>query len=81
MSDVALRRYTRLSFGVSSAAEIFQKTLSNALEGLDGIRSISNDSIVFGRNQEEPDVRLSISNEYLVWLAYVAIQSGWSSLV
>jgi hypothetical protein len=57
-THVALRRYTRLSFGVSLAAEIFQNTLSSALEGLDGVRSISNDSIVFGRNQEEHDRRL-----------------------
>jgi hypothetical protein len=57
-THVALRRYTRLSFGVSSAAEIFQNTLSNALEGLDGVRSISDDSIVFGRNQEEHDRQL-----------------------
>ena len=54
-THVALHRYARLSFGVS---EIFQNTLSNALEGLDGVRSISDDSIVFGRNQEEHDRRL-----------------------
>ena len=57
-THVALHRYTRLCFGVTSAAEIFQNTLSNALEGLDGVRSISDDSIVFGRNQEEHDRRL-----------------------
>jgi hypothetical protein len=34
-THVGLRRYKRLSFGVSSAAEIFQNTVS-ALEGLDG---------------------------------------------
>ncbi|VDI15406.1 Hypothetical predicted protein [Mytilus galloprovincialis] len=50
--------YTRLSFGVSSAAELFQNTLSNALEGLDGVRNISDDIIVFGRNQDEHDKRL-----------------------
>jgi hypothetical protein len=50
-THVGLRRYKRLSFGVSSAAEIFQNTLSNALEGLDGVRNISDDIIVFGRNQ------------------------------
>ncbi|CAC5375380.1 unnamed protein product [Mytilus coruscus] len=45
-------------FGVSSAAELFQNTLSNALEGLDGVRNISDDIIVFGRNQDEHDKRL-----------------------
>jgi hypothetical protein len=57
-THVGLRRYKRLSFGVSSAAEIFQNTLSNALEGLDGVRNISDDIIVFGRNQEEHNKRL-----------------------
>lgn len=49
-THVGLRRYKPMSFGVSSAAEIFQNTLSNALEGLDGVRNISDDIIVFGRN-------------------------------
>jgi hypothetical protein len=51
-THVGLRRYKRPSFGVSSAAEIFQNTLSNVLEGLDGVRNISDDIIVFGRNQD-----------------------------
>ena len=57
-THVGLRRYKRLSFGISSAAEIFQNTLSSALEGLDGVRNISDDIIVFGRTQEEHDNRL-----------------------
>jgi hypothetical protein len=43
---------------LSSAAEIFQNTLSNAREGLVGVRNISDDIIVFGRNQEKHDKRL-----------------------
>jgi hypothetical protein len=57
-THVGLRRYKRLSLGISSAAEIFQYSLSSALEGLDGIRNISDDIIVFGRTQEEHDNRL-----------------------
>ena len=57
-SHVGLRRYKRLSFGISSAAEIFQNTLSTALEGLDGVKNISDDIIVFGGNQDEHDTRL-----------------------
>ena len=57
-THVGLRRYKRLSFGISSAAEIFQNTLSSALEGLDGVRNISDDIIVFGRNKEKHDKRL-----------------------
>ena len=45
-THVGLRRYKRLSFGISSAAEIFQYSLSSALEGLDGIRNISDYSSV-----------------------------------
>lgn len=57
-SHVGLRRYKRLSFGISSAAEVFQNTLSTALEGLRGVRNISDDIIVFGENQLEHDKNL-----------------------
>ena len=33
-THVGLRRYKRLNFGINSAAEIFQNTISTALEGL-----------------------------------------------
>ena len=36
IEQVGLRRYKCLSFGVSSATEIFQNTLNNAREGLVG---------------------------------------------
>lgn len=57
-THVGLRRYKRLSFGISSAAEVFQNTLSTALEGLRGVRNISDDIIVFGENQLEHDKNL-----------------------
>ncbi|XP_069105895.1 uncharacterized protein [Argopecten irradians] len=46
---VGLRRYKSLSFGVSSAAEIFQNTPRTVLEGLNGVRNVSNDIIVYGK--------------------------------
>lgn len=55
---VGLGRYKRLNFGISSAAEVFQNTLSTALEGLQGIRNISDDIIVFEQNQKEHDKNL-----------------------
>ena len=58
-THVGLRRYKRLNFGISSAAEVFQNTLSTALEGLQGVRNISDDIIVFGQNREEHDKNLS----------------------
>lgn len=51
-------RYKRLCFGINSAAEIFQNTLSNVLDGLDGVKNISDDIIVYGKDQEEHDRRL-----------------------
>lgn len=57
-THVGLRRYKRLNFGINSAAEIFQNTITTALEGLEGVRNISDDIIVYGRNQTEHDERL-----------------------
>ncbi|XP_062610353.1 uncharacterized protein K02A2.6-like [Saccostrea cucullata] len=57
-THVGLRRYKRLSFGISSAAEVFQNSLSTALEGLQGVRNISDDIIVFGQTCEEHDKNL-----------------------
>ena len=57
-THVGLRRYKRLNFGINSAAEIFQNTISSSLEGLEGVRNISDDIIVYGRNQHEHDERL-----------------------
>ena len=57
-THVGLRRYKRQNFGISSAAEVFQNTLSTALEGLQGVRNISDDIIVFGQNREEHDKNL-----------------------
>ncbi|XP_062598549.1 uncharacterized protein LOC134259974 [Saccostrea cucullata] len=36
-THVGLHRYKRLSFGISSAAEIFQETVSESLHGLQGV--------------------------------------------
>ena len=57
-THVGLRRYKRLNFGISSAAEVFQNTLSTALERLQGVRNISDDIIAFGQNREEHDKNL-----------------------
>ena len=52
-THVGLRRYKHLIFGLSSSAKIVQNTLQNALCGLDSVKNISNDIIVFGKTQEE----------------------------
>uniref|UniRef100_A0A7M5XNH5 Endonuclease n=1 Tax=Clytia hemisphaerica TaxID=252671 RepID=A0A7M5XNH5_9CNID len=46
-------RYTRLLFGMSSAAEIYQREIELALTGLPGVKNISDDIIIGGRTEEE----------------------------
>ena len=53
-----LMRYKRLIFGLSSASEIYQHAIQQALTGLEGVRNISDDIIVFGNDNEEHDRRL-----------------------
>ena len=48
----------RLHFGFANAAESYHKYIELSLEGLDGVRNISDDLIVHGSNQEEHDKRL-----------------------
>lgn len=50
-----LKRYTRLLFGLSSAAETFQHVIQQVLQGLPGVRNISDDIIVFGQDQKSHD--------------------------
>ena len=51
-------RWQRLPFGLKVSSEIFQKRLHQALEGLDGVRCIADDIIIFGRIEEEHDTRV-----------------------
>ena len=41
-------RWLRMPFGIAPAPEEFQRRLNEALEGLDGVRTIADDIIVFG---------------------------------
>ena len=49
------RQFTRMNYGTKSAAETFQKEISEALEGLDGVLNISDDILVYGESEEEHD--------------------------
>ena len=51
-------RYTTLMFGVNSACEDFQYTMSKELEDLSGVKNISDDIIVYGKDEEEHDRNL-----------------------
>ena len=51
-------RFTRLPFGIKSAPEVFQKKMSQVLEGIDGAEAIVDDTLVWGRDIQERDARL-----------------------
>ena len=57
-THIGLFRYKRLSFGINSAAEIFQKSIEEVLQGIEGVRNISDDIIVFGKSQADHDATL-----------------------
>ena len=50
--------FNKLPFGISSAPELFQKRMSELLEGLDGVVCLMDDVLLFGRDQQEHDARL-----------------------
>ena len=51
-------RYKRLLFGINAASEIFQNAIEELLTGLPGCKNISDDIIVFGKDQEDHDKNL-----------------------
>ena len=50
-------RWKRLPFGLSASSEIFQKRVSQALEGLEGILNITDDILVFGVGDIKDEAR------------------------
>ena len=57
-THIGLFRYKRLFFGISSASELFQHTLSQVLHGLPGCLNIADDILVYGKTQDEHDRNL-----------------------
>ncbi|MCG8094404.1 MAG: DDE-type integrase/transposase/recombinase [Candidatus Thiodiazotropha endolucinida] len=57
-THAGLRRYKRLNYGISASPEIFNNEIRQVLQGLDGCINISDDIIVFGKNQAEHDKNL-----------------------
>lgn len=53
-----LFRYKRLMFGVSCAPEMYQRIISQALQGCTGVRNIFDDIIVHGETKMEHDRNL-----------------------
>ena len=52
-SHRGILRYTRLIYGMSPASEIYQREIEKALQGLEGVRNISDDIIIGGKTAEE----------------------------
>ena len=54
-THLGLMKYKQLSFGISSAAEIFQNVIRETLEGIPGALNISDGILVFGKTQRAHD--------------------------
>ena len=50
--------FKRLPFEISSASEIFQRRMTETLEGVEGVEASQDDILVVGRTMEEYDVKL-----------------------
>ena len=64
-THIGLRRFTRLNFGICSAAEIFQNAIRETLSGIEGAINISDDILVYGRTQDDHDRALKETFERL----------------
>ena len=41
-------RWTKMPFGISPAGEIFKRRLDQAIEGLNGVKSVADDILIIG---------------------------------
>lgn len=51
-------RYRRLPFGISSAPEVYHKTVSQIFDGMDGVSTFADDIIVWGNTREQHEKNL-----------------------
>lgn len=51
-THLGLHRYKRLNFGVNAASEKFQQIIEQVLEGLEGVRNLSDDIIIASANNK-----------------------------
>ena len=51
-------KYFHLSFGIKSSSEVFQRTISQILENIDGCEVIADDILIWGQDKEEHNQRL-----------------------
>ena len=57
-THVRLYKHKRVSFGINSAAEIFQSTIQTLIADILGVRNVGDNIVVYGRNQNEHDAAL-----------------------
>ena len=50
--------FKRLPFGINSASEVYQRIICNMIEDLEGVESIIDDIIIYGKDIDEHDRRL-----------------------
>ncbi|XP_065060965.1 uncharacterized protein K02A2.6-like [Rhopilema esculentum] len=58
-THIGLFQYKRLNYGTNAAAELFQHTLQEALKGIDNVRNLADDIIIFGKTRAEHDKALN----------------------
>lgn len=58
ISSKGLYRYKRLMFGITCAPELFQKILEKMLLKCDGVINFIDDILIYGRDEQEHDLRL-----------------------
>ena len=58
VTHTGIYRFKRLNYGTNSAAEVFQHTLQQVLQGIKGVRNIADDILIFGSTYEEHNTSL-----------------------
>ena len=57
-THLGLYQYKTLSFGINAAAEIFQYKIQTVIADIPGTKNISDDTVVYGKDQSEHDQAL-----------------------
>ena len=57
-TESGIYQYKRLFFGINCATEVFQAVMQQVLNGLQGVRCICDDILVYGQSQAEHDRNL-----------------------
>ena len=58
-TELGMRRFTRLVFGVNCAPEIFQRMMERKLEGIEGVIAYIDDILIFAKDPNELNERTS----------------------